>query len=1842
MLFQTRHAKASKAVTANALNRATFEFLERREMLAAHIVGSAALYTTIQAAVDAASPGATVTVDPGQYNEMVWIGKQLTVRGAAAGIDARSNGRATAQESVLNGVLNPVDNTRGASFYIAADDVTIDGFTVQNETSQSVISGAGIVIAPKVSGTHLFNNIVQQNVAGVFLSNYDDAKPAVIYHNLFRDNNNPGLNGGRGIFTDGGISGGKLSNVIIDSNAFIRNFGSTGTTTVEAAVAFEAIATPQSNIRITNNIFDTNGKAMLFFTSDHITVQNNTITYSKDQWSAALRFEGNTQTAVIQGNTFAKNTGPAIRIDNKGVPGDNTNFTITQNNFYEDGLFTVTAEAIEMQPLQYVGILNATNNYYGSASGPGGAGPGSGELIIANGINVNFTPWSTTRFPVAVSAYQGVPWSIDHTIQVEDFDQGSEAFGYHDSEYTNYGNATSYRYPAGVDLENTTDASGGYNIGYVKSGEWLNYTVNVAQAGIYNLAVRVASYTAGGNFHFELDGVNVTGALAVPNTTAWQNYTTLTKTGVILPAGVHTLRLVMDTQGASTGATGNFNWFKFSYAGAVPTAPSGLVASITTGNRILLNWTDQSNDETNFIIERQTGLGAAWQIIQTLDPNITSYIDTSAVAGNLYTYRIHAISAAGNSIDSNEASVVIPTVPPLVYLSTLPFAASTNGWGPVERDQSVGGSGTGDGNPITLNGVVYPKGLGVHAVSDITYNLNGAFNSFISDIGLDDETGFGSVVFQVFADNVKIFDSGVMFQDSLTQTIKLNIAGVLQLRLHVGDGNGSTSFDHADWAGARVLLESLAPATPTGVVASATMSSQISLTWSDVAGETGYRIERSLDGTTGWTQIGNTLADTTLYNDTTVSGSSLFYYRVTATSPTGDSAPSTVASSTPLLPPAAPLNAVATAFSPTQINLSWTPVSNAAGYKIERSPDGATSWTPIGTTLALAFYTDTTVSGSSLFYYRIIATNAAGDSLPSLITSSTPLLPPAIPTNLIATPVSSTRINLTWTDGASETGSTIERSLDGLTGWTPLITTPANATTYSDSTGLAASTPYYYRVRAANTAGNSDYSTIASATTLSQPAPAAPSNLLAVASSGTQINLTWSDNSLDETNFILERSANGVDGWTTLATPVANTTAYSDTLLTNGATWFYRIRATNLGGDSQNSNNTSATTLTPPAAPIGAVASATTSSQISLIWSDVTGETSYKIERSLDGATAWTQIAALSANATSYANSTGLSASTKYYYRIRATNAVGDSAYSTVVSATTLTSNGLPAGWSDGDVGAVNSTGKTTFASGIFTLITGGSDIWNAADTEHFTYQSLTGDGTLIARVSSMQNTNVWANAGIQMRDSLAANSRQVSAVVTPANGVVMTFRTTTAGATDGIFKSGGAPEWFKLNRAGNTFTSFQSNDGIAWTQIGSTTLTMASTIYAGLVGTSKNTTTTNTQLFDNVSLTPAIPAIPVVPAAPTGLAASAASSSQINLTWSDNSNNETNFILERSQDGLTAWTQIAAPAAGATSFSNTALTASTAYYYRLRATNAVGDSANTPVATATTPAAPVVPAAPGGAVASATTSSQINLTWTDVTTETSYKIERSLDGATNWTQIATPSANSTSYSDSTGLSPSTKYFYRIRAANAAGDSNYSTVVNATTQPAPVIGLPAGWTTNDIGPVAAKGSTNYANGTFTVVSGGSDIWNNSDTFHFAYTTLTGDGTIIARVASMQNTNAWANAGIQIRDSLAANSKEASLVVTPNNGVVMTSRSATGGATNGIFTTGGTPEWLKLVRQGSTITSYKSVNGTTWTLVGSVSISMGSTVYLGLAVTAKNPTTTNTAKFDNVSVTNSII
>jgi glucose/arabinose dehydrogenase len=152
--------------------------------------------------------------------------------------------------------------------------------------------------------------------------------------------------------------------------------------------------------------------------------------------------------------------------------------------------------------------------------------------------------------------------------------------------------------------------------------------------------------------------------------------------------------------------------------------------------------------------------------------------------------------------------------PDVSYLSDRQWTAMSNGWGPVERDQSNGEDSLEDGLILSLNNQAYPKGLGAHAPSDVRFALNGSCTVFAAAVGVDDES-FGAVVFQVFADGVKIFDSGLMNASSVTQMVNVNVSGRTELRLVVADGGDGISGDHADWADARVTCPPADTVPPT-------------------------------------------------------------------------------------------------------------------------------------------------------------------------------------------------------------------------------------------------------------------------------------------------------------------------------------------------------------------------------------------------------------------------------------------------------------------------------------------------------------------------------------------------------------------------------------------------------------------------------------------------------------------------------------------------------------------------------------------------------------------------------------------------------------------------------------------------------------------------------------------------------------------------------------------------------------------------------------------------------------------------------------------------------------------
>lgn len=464
------------------------------------------------------------------------------------------------------------------------------------------------------------------------------------------------------------------------------------------------------------------------------------------------------------------------------------------------------------------------------------------------------------------------------------------------------------------------------------------------------------------------------------------------------------------------------------------------------------------------------------------------------------------------------------------------------------------------------------------------------------------------------------------------------------------------------------------PATPASFTASALSTSQIKLTWQDVSTETLYKLERTADGATNWTQIATPPANSTSYTDGNLAASTKYYYRLRANNGAGDSAYTPVASATtqavtppPPTAPATPSSFAASALSASQVKLSWQDVANESLYKLERSPDGANGWTQIATPAANATtYTDSNLPASSKFFYRLRANNSAGDSAYTAVASATTqaVTPPPPPgsgdgllgayfDNMDFTAQSFARvdpqINFNWGYNAP----TASMGVDSFSvRWTGQVQAQKSETytfyTKSDD-GVKLFINGQLVIDKLIVQSTTEYA----------------ASVAMVAGQKYSIQLDY-----------IERAggANASLSWSSPTTPkqlIPQSQLFSGGVVTPPPP-------------------------TAPATPASFAASPLSASQIKLTWQDVSNESLYKIERSSDGATNWTQIATPAANATSYTDSS-LAASTTYYYRLRANNSAGDSAYTPVASATTQAITPPPPGSTYQPDALIQIHGETTF-----------------------------------------------------------------------------------------------------------------------------------------------------------------------------------------------------------------------------------------------------------------------------------------------------------------------------------------------------------------------------------------------------------------------------------------------------------------------------------------------------------------------------------------------------------------
>ena len=221
----------------------------------------------------------------------------------------------------------------------------------------------------------------------------------------------------------------------------------------------------------------------------------------------------------------------------------------------------------------------------------------------------------------ASSPHSGTPVPLPGTVQAENFDHGGQNVAYRDKDAGNKGGV--YR-ATDVDLQATADSGGGYNVGWMAAGEWLQYTVAVAAAGTYTLQLRVASAQPGGTLHVEFAGEDRTGPMTVPATGSYQAWTTISRS-ITLAAGTQTMRVVLDSPGPS-GGVGNLNWIRVASASAPPTSlfREPYLQQVTSSSAIVV-WATQTAGQA------QVRYQAAGQPAQTVPASSTLF--TAAQTG---------------------------------------------------------------------------------------------------------------------------------------------------------------------------------------------------------------------------------------------------------------------------------------------------------------------------------------------------------------------------------------------------------------------------------------------------------------------------------------------------------------------------------------------------------------------------------------------------------------------------------------------------------------------------------------------------------------------------------------------------------------------------------------------------------------------------------------------------------------------------------------------------------------------------------------------------------------------------------------------------------------------------------------------------------------------------------------------------------------------------------------------------------------------------------------------------------------------------------------------------------
>jgi titin len=1029
-------------------------------------------------------------------------------------------------------------------------------------------------------------------------------------------------------------------------------------------------------------------------------------------------------------------------------------------------------------------------------------------------------------------------------------------------------------------------------------------------------------------------------------------------------------------------------------AGDVPAQPTGLSVTPISATELTFAWgvpNDNGYSLTGYKVERSND-NITWQVVAA-NHQQNVYNDSSLTPSTAYYYRVSAINGLGTgpvSASANGQTFGVPSPITTLALTTVSTSQIDLSW-----------------SQPSLNGYTF-----------VDYTI---------------ERSFDGVVWQNHATT-----TNTTYQD----TLNTNENTEYHYRVYTQNSFGTSTAGNAE-------IAYTLPTPPAAVTTTVQSDTQIDLVWNNPIGtaHSGFLIEQSTDAGANWSTITTTTNQLLSHNAVGLTPLTEYQFRVSTVNQAGNSVPSPTTTATTFGHPDVPTGTTATALPGSQIQLDWVAPTNTNGapitsYQIERSTDGGVTWGILiaSTGNTNLTHTDTGLTTTQEYYYRVSAINSYGTGSPGTSASAIASDVPSQVTGLTANPAINYTIDLSWTtpngNGYAVSGYTIERNIAGA-GWVTIVTdTGSTATTYADI-NLSANTVYEYRVSAINVVGTGAVSSTVASN--AGDVPGTPVLTLTALPSST-IQLDWttpSDNGFAITTYAVEKSTDGTN-WSPLTS--INAITSQDTGLTNGQNYYYRVTAVNQVGNSVFSSAVSVVAGDTPSA-LGSLTAVTQSdTSIQLTWTPATANgyavTGYKVEQSLDGV-AFTDVTAnTQSTAVSY-TVTGLTDSTDYYFKVTGINALGLGAlgpvaqghtfgapdpFVTLTSSSTTSSSTL--NW---QAPYDHGSSITSYRVEILNLVNGiGNGQW-------LTLTTLT-PSTLTNTHLSLQSNTEYSYRVVAINPYGSTTSATVP-ITTFAVPLTLTATPSSGTAID--------LSWTASSGA-SSYTIYSSSDNITFTVDGTSTnttyqdtgLNLGTTVYykytiTNAAGESAQSASVSATSYN-------------VPGATTGLTLTNPTPTTARLTWTapttDGGDSNISYTIHRSTDGTTWGTPYGTSTT--LSFDDSSLAPNQQYYWKVNAVNSAGWGSDSATVTYTVPD---VPNSPSNLTASlvGSTNSAGTLTWGEPTDLSGYniigyQIERNVDG-NGWNIWVEDTENANLAYTNTGLNSGSSYVYRVSGITAVG-----------------------------------------------------------------------------------------------------------------------------------------------------------------------------------------------------------